>query len=294
MRILLTGTTGKVGGFLARYWQREHEIIPLTRRAVDLADAMPLERYLQETDYDVIVNPAALSTPEGCENAPELAHRVNVTAPAIMARVCAAKNLPLVHFSTDYVLDGSEAGFKDELAPCRPNNLYGESKLEGERVVLEAHPTALIARVSWVFGSAGEGFLEKVFRQIQEQIPLEGVADKYSLPTSAYEIGLALDHLVATKEGGIIHLTQTADEPVSWHRYAVEVAAAVHKIGLTTEPLPVTARQMAEIPVLRANRPVHTAMKPRRMETLGRPMKNWTELVHERVQTLAKELTSPQ
>ncbi len=288
MRILLTGTSGKVGGYLARYWQGNHEIIPLTRQQVELSDEEALRKYLHENDFDLLVNPAAISTPEGCEQEPALAHVVNVTAPEIMATICAERKTPFIHFSTDYVLDGSEPGFKSEDAPCHPNNLYGKTKLASERAVLAVNPQALVARVSWVFGSAGEGFLEKIFRQIREGIPLEGVADKYSLPSSAREIAHALDYLLIKNEHGLYHLTQSATEPVSWHRYAVEVATAVHEIGLTPDVLPVKARQMAEIPVLRTHRPVHTAMKPSRLHELGFPVRNWQEVLRERVRELAK------
>ena len=293
MRILLTGTTGKIGGYLQQSWQDSHQVITATRATADLSNSSSLEQFLEKTDFDLLVNPAAVSTPEGCESAPELAQQVNVTAPALMARICARKKVPLIHFSTDYVLDGTEPGFKDESSPCLPNNLYGETKLAGERAVMEAHPDALIARVSWVFGSAGEGFLEKIFRLIQEGAPLEGVDDKYSLPTSSCEIAKALEALVAQSSSGLFHLTQTSEQPVSWYRYAVEVANAVAEIGLTPEPLPVTPRQMADIPVLRTNRPVHTAMTPARLQTIGYHPQNWKTLLRARVKALAQTSTSP-
>ncbi|MGJ8724493.1 MAG: SDR family oxidoreductase [Roseibacillus sp.] len=286
MRILLTGTTGKVGGFLARYWQDNHEVISLTRKVVDLTDTNALESFLQKTDFDLLVNPAAISTPEGCENNPDLANQVNVHAPATMAEVCAHKERPLIHFSTDYVLDGQVSGFKDETADCYPNNIYGKTKLSGEQTVLDRHPAALVARVSWVFGSNGESFLEKVLRQIKEGTALEGVADKYSMPTSAREMARALDFLLARSETGLFHITHTADEPVSWHSYAVAVADAAHQSGLTPAPLSVTARSLNDIPALRANRPIHTAMSPTRLLALGFPMKDWQVALRERVDEL--------
>ena len=289
MRILLTGTTGKVGGFLADYWKDCHEVIALPRKVVELSDGEALRAFLTEADFDLLVNPAAMATPEGCEADLEMARKVNVEAPALMAEVCAERGCPLIHFSTDYVLDGDEEGFKEESASCLPNNDYGVTKLAGERAVLKAHPGALIARVSWVFGTAGEGFLEKVFRQIQEGVPLEGVADKYSMPTSAAEMAGALDFLIENGERGLFHLTQSAEAPVSWHRYAVEVAEAAHELGLTAEVRPVKARKMAEIPVLRTNRPIHTAMSPTRLQGLGFGMSPWQEALRVRLGQIALE-----
>ena len=287
MRILLTGTTGKVGGFLAQYWQDQHDVIPLTREIVDLADSAALAHYLSQAKFDLLVNPAALSTPEGCENEPELAKRINTEAPAIMAKICADQNRPFIHFSTDYVLDGDIPGFKDETASCRPNNLYGETKLAGETAVLKHHPQAIVARVSWVFGSAGEGFLEKIVRQIREGVPLEGVADKFSLPTSAHEMALSLDFLIERQENGLFHLTQTANEPVSWHLYAEEIAKSVHQAGLTDTITPVTPKLMQDIPVLRTNRPIHTAMTPARLQALGHPISSWQQALRERISKMA-------
>ncbi|GHC44285.1 SDR family oxidoreductase [Roseibacillus persicicus] len=293
MKIFLTGTTGKVGGYLADYWQDLHRVTACPRSVVDLTDTAQLSRFLEESDFDLLVNPAAVSTPEGCESAPELAEKVNVEAPATMARICREKGVPFIHFSTDYVLDGSEAGLKAEDSPCQPNNLYGRTKLAGEQEVTAAHPEAIVARVSWVFGSAGEGFLEKVFRQIQEKVALEAVADKYSVPTSATEMAKALDFLIASRSHGLFHLTQTAAEPVSWHRYAVEVSAAVHELGLTEGPIPVTPRRMEEIPVLRTNRPVHTAMTPAKLSSLGHEMADWTHVLRQRVTELQSNNSHP-
>ena len=288
MRILLTGTTGKVGGFLARHWQNRHEVIPLSRAVVDLSDSEALRAHLAAADFDLLVNPAAISTPEGCETDLKAAQKVNVEAPSAMAQACAEKERPFIHFSTDYVLDGDCAGFKNESAACFPNNNYGATKLAGEEAVLKHHPSALVARVSWVFGSAGDGFLEKVFRQIQEGAPLEGVADKYSMPTSASEMANALDFLLEKGEQGIFHITQTAEEPVSWHLYALEVAQAMHEQGLTPEVLPVTPRKMAEIPALRTNRPIHTAMSPTRLQALAYSMSPWQEALRERLRQLSR------
>lgn len=265
----------------------------MTRKEVDLSDTVALRDYLAASDFDLLVNPAAISTPEGCEQTPELAQKVNVEAPAVMAQVCAERDLPLVHFSTDYVLDGDHPGLKDETAACAPNNAYGQTKLAGEQEILKHHPDALIARVSWVFGSAGEGFLEKVFRQIQEGVPLEGVADKYSLPTSASEMADALDFLLQKGERGLFHLTQTTEQPVSWHLYAAEVAQAVHDQGLTSEVLPVAAKKMTDIPALRTNRPIHTAMKPSRLQGLGFTMSPWQKALRTRVAELARASSSP-
>ena len=291
MRILLTGTSGKVGGYLKQYWQEQHEVLALTRSVVALSDDVKLTDFLKKTSFDILLNPAAVSTPEACEANSDLAERVNISAPKVMAQICAARQKPFIHFSTDYVLDGNIPGFKDEASLTRPNNIYGQTKLAGEQAVLAAYPEATLARISWVFGSTGEGFLEKIFRLIQEQQPLEGVADKYSLPTSAPEIAKALDLIIEARANGLFHLTQTAEEPVSWHTYAEEVASAVYEEGLTPDLIPVSPRKMVDIPVLRTNRPIHTAMTPARLKNdLDHHMRPWKLVLRERVHELATSM----
>ncbi|MDP0489467.1 MAG: NAD(P)-dependent oxidoreductase [Verrucomicrobiota bacterium JB023] len=291
MKLLLTGTTGKVGGYLARHWMERWTVSALTRARVDLTAGDDLRSFLREEEFDCLINPAAVSTPEACEAEPELAERVNVIAPRIMAEVCAEKGVPFIHLSTDYVLDGSQPGLKAETAPAEPTHTYGQTKLAGERAVLEAYPQALVARVSWVFASEGEAFLEKIVRLTRAGSPLEAVADKFSMPTSAPELAAALEHLLARQASGLIHLTQSSAEPVSWHRYAEEVVDALYSTG-TAIDLPaarpeVVARRMADIPVLRTNRPVHTAMKPARLtEEFGFAMRDWKTAVRERVADL--------
>ncbi|MBK1832884.1 SDR family oxidoreductase [Roseibacillus ishigakijimensis] len=278
MRILLTGTTGKMGGYLARHWARQDLLTP-GREELDLSRPEALARQLDRLDFDLAVNPAAVATPEGCEQEPELAHRVNAKAPALLARECARRGVPFVHFSTDYVLDGSEPGFKDEHAPCRPNNHYGATKLAGEEAVLSLHPRALVARISWVFGAAGESFLGKIIRQARQGEPLAAVADKYSLPTYAKDLARAIDELLAHGRQGLYHLTHPAEAPVSWHRYAEEVVAALHEEGQLPRLLPVTPLRLSDLPALRSERPIHTAMTPARLLAEGHSLRPWEEAV---------------
>lgn len=289
MRILLTGTTGKLGAFLAQQWASQHSLIPLTRAEVDLSQTDALRSFLAKQSFHAILNPAAISTPEACEAAPELARLVNSTAPRILAEACAEKNAHLIHFSTDYVLNGDIPGLKSESAKTGPNNIYGETKLAGEKAALQALPSTTITRVSWVFGSAGPGFLEKILSKIQADPTtlLEGVADKFSMPTCASEMAQALNLLLDHRPPGHFHLTQNAEQPVSWHTYAQEVARAAHNFGLTKSPLEVAPQKMANIPILRTNRPIHTAMTPQRLaDELNLTMSDWKTALHNRVREL--------
>lgn len=288
MRILITGTTGKVGGFLAQAWQHQHEVIAPTRKELDLQDEKALCECLDAKEFDLLVNSAALSTPEACDGDIAQAFAVNTTAPMVMAGVCADRNLAMIHLSTDYVLDGQHPGLKDEEATTAANQGYGTSKLAGERAVLASHPSAVIARVAWVFGTAQEAFLEKIYRLAKAGEPLEAVADKYSMPTCAHDLAEALQVLFASHARGIYHVTQSSEEPVSWHSYAEEVVLAMSESGLI-HPLPkVKPRRMGDIAALASGRPQHTSMVARRLRLeFGHEMRNWKLTVRERVAQLS-------
>lgn len=290
MRILLTGSNGKIGGFLAHHWRECHQVLPLTRAEVDLTDEDALTKYLDGKEFDVLVNCAALSTPEGCESDPALADAVNTRAPEVMAQRCASKGARLIHLSTDYVLAGETPGWKDETATTASSQSYGGSKLAGERAVRRADPLAVIARVSWVFGSSGEGFLEKIYRLALAGAPLEAVADKFSMPTASPDLAEGLEVLFSPEARGVFHLTHWGEDPVSWHSYAQEVILAMHQLEVIAELIPVTPRKMSEIPALASNRPQHTAMTPSRLQLeFGHEMRNWKDAVHERVAQLAEK-----
>ncbi|MBR5186735.1 MAG: sugar nucleotide-binding protein, partial [Akkermansia sp.] len=185
-----------------------------------------------------------------------------------------------VHLSTDYVLCGQRAGLKNEAAKCRPINCYGESKREGELQVLEALPTAVVARVSWVCGNPRKpSFVESTVARALAGQPLAAVDDKYSLPTDAADIARAVLALGASDYSGVVQVTSTG-EPLSWWQCAtLALQTAVEQGALPT--LPEVARQkLDEVPFFREPRPRHTAMDNTRLTTeLGIPMPTATEAI---------------
>ena len=131
MEVVLTGTTGKLGGFLQRRWEGVHRVHCLTRDVADLRHPEKLRRALKEISFDALVSCAAMTSPEACEADRAGAAVVNGESPGVMAEVCREKRARLLHFSTDYVLDGSEPGLKDEQAATKPLNHYGQRKVGG-------------------------------------------------------------------------------------------------------------------------------------------------------------------
>lgn len=278
MRIAITGVSGKLGGALRRAWEGSHEVVALWRRDGDFRDPGTLEARLREVRFDVLVNAAAMAGLEECERHPEDAGLVNAVAPDGLARICRERGGRFVHFSTDYVLEGSEPGRKDEGAPTGPVNVYGRTKLEGEERVLAADASALVCRVSWIFNTDPPGFIESFVERARSGGVLEAAADKFSMPTCAEEIAAMVLALLARPDlGGVFHLTHDG-HPQSWYscgRRALEIA---REEGLLEGEVEVVPRPMDEIARLEVRRPIHTAMEPRRLrEEVGWPVRSWEE-----------------
>lgn len=284
MELAVVGATGKLGRYLHDCWREHHRVHAIGRHDVDLRDPVATRRVLEDARFDVLVNCAAMSSPEACEACPEDARRVNAEAPEAMAVACRGKGARMLHFSTDYVLDGTEPGLKDEEAPTGPVNVYGRTKLEGEHRVLETCPTAAVCRVSWVFGTRPSGFLESILTRARNGEPLEAVVDKWSTPTCVREIRRVAEMLARRPDlGGVFHVTH-GGEPESWWTYGRKVLKMAEMSGIIEEGWELLPGTMAEVPQLAVPRPVHTGLDPRRLvRELGWQMPDWETAAREEI-----------
>ncbi len=278
MRVAVTGTTGRVGAALAHHLADSHEVIPLPRSVCDLADADSLNAALDGLECDVFINPAGITSLEVCEDDPRLAMQVNSAAPGIIALWAAARGVPMIHFSTDYVFAGDTMMALGEDMPARPVNVYGRSKLAGEQAVI-IHPGNLVLRVSWVFGPEKVSFIDQIFDAAVAGRPLAAVADKFSLPTCTTDLAHWISCLLEKKASGLLHACNPG-EPVSWHGLACAVVREMHACGVIGN-IPVIAEQtLAEMSSFRAVRPRFTAMETGRLaKLLGEPLRPWSDAV---------------
>jgi dTDP-4-dehydrorhamnose reductase len=291
MRILLTGSTGRLGGAFLSQWNlfgSEYEVLPLMREDLNLASPESvravLERLWSEGGFDGVVNPAAISGLEECLDQPDLARAVNVESPRVMAEFCAEKKIPMVHFSTDYVFDGEREKRLTEGDPAGAINVYGASKLAGERGVLDACPSALVCRVSWLFGPAGPGrtshFENVLTRAISGDVQYL-IGDKYSLPTFTHDIVRWVEALLSRGSSGVYHLCNTG-EPESWMSYGVKICELAESAGYDVAGARLEEVSMEGASFFRDRRPVHTAMLPVRLiEEEGVVPRHWYEAAKE-------------
>ncbi len=197
MRILLTGVNGQVGWELQRTLAPLGEVIAAGRDRLDLADTASIRRRVEAIAPDLIVNPAAYTAVDKAESEPDLAHAINATAPGELAQAAAARGIPLVHFSTDYVFDGKKSGAYTEADMPNPLGVYGASKLAGEQAVARAGTPHLILRTSWVYGLRGRNFLLTMQRLARERDTLAVVDDQFGSPTWSRLIAEAAALVVA-------------------------------------------------------------------------------------------------
>lgn len=273
-RILIFGASGRTGQVLRTAAEQAGlEVLAPAHADCPLEQAEQVSDLVLNCGAGMVVNCAAISGLEACAADPLQAHLVNAVAPAAMALACRHTGARFVHLSTDYVLCGRKPGLKDESARCRPINWYAESKREGELQVLEALPSAIVARVSWVCGNpARPSFIESTLARALAGEPLAAVADKVSLPTDAADIARATLALGSSDDAGVVHLT-SGGEPLSWWQCAtLALQCAVEQGALPAAPL-VQQQKLNEVPFFKEARPRHTAMRNTRLTSqLGIPM----------------------
>ena len=229
MKALVFGTTGQLGIELARTAPRGTLLLAFGREAADLTHPATCAALVAATDADVVINAAAYTAVDAAETDRETARLVNAAAPGAMAKAAAARALPFLHVSTDYVFDGSGTRPWREDDPTAPLGAYGATKLEGERLVGAAGGPHVILRTSWVFSAHGRNFVRTMLRLGAERDRLSVVDDQRGGPTAASDIAAALWTIArAFAEGrgrsGVFHY---AGAPaVTWADFAEAIFAA--------------------------------------------------------------------
>ena len=217
-RLLITGANGQVGWNLQRTLSPLGEVIALSRDQLNLADGDAVAKAIRDSSANLVVNAGAYTAVDKAESEPELAHAVNALAPACMAAELARTGGTLIHYSTDYVFDGSKSSPYAEDDPTSPLNVYGRSKLEGEQAIAASGCAHVILRTSWVYDIRGKNFLRTVLRLARDREELRMVGDQFGAPTWARTIAEAtaaiavqiLNHRGAEQQrqsSGIFHLT---------------------------------------------------------------------------------------
>jgi dTDP-4-dehydrorhamnose reductase len=248
LRILISGQHGQVSQALQTSLQDLGELIVLGRDRLDLSQPESIRDVVRVIKPDLIINAAAHTAVDQAESETELAFAINATSPGVFAEEAAALGIPFIHYSTDYVFDGSKDGLWDEADTPNPLGVYGSSKLAGEQAIKKAGGQYLILRTSWVYSLTGRNFLLTMQRLLQEREKLTIVGDQIGAPTWAGTIAQSTHELIQRwcdgKPGawGVYHLTASGE--TSWFGFAQAIGQELIKAGkpcATLEPIPSSA-----------------------------------------------------
>jgi len=275
MRILVTGATGQIGGALMSRLRGFATTFAADRTVIDLAMPHAIPNVLDRLAPDLIINPAAYTAVDQAEDESDLAMRVNGEAPGVMARWAAARNVPLIHFSTDYVFDGSGERAWREDDDAHPLSAYGRSKLVGENEIRAARGSFLIVRTSWVYAAQGKNFLRTIARIARERKELRIVADQIGAPTSAALIADAVARVLAdgienfrehcARSGWLVHLTASGE--TSWHGFACAIVDGLKARGIRLAVEQVVPIRTDEYPT-KARRPHNSRLDLTRLQNV--------------------------
>ena len=285
MKILLLGKNGQVGWQLQRALAPLGEIVALERKDAggDLADPQGLAAAVRAAKPQVIVNAAAYTAVDKAESEPQLARLINTEAPAALAREAAASGALLVHYSTDYVFDGSGSAPWQESDATGPLNVYGATKLAGEQAIAASGCAHLTFRTSWVYAAHGDNFIKTMLRRAATRERLTVIDDQKGAPTGAELIADVTAHAISQTlqqpaKAGLYHLTAAGE--ASWFDYAQYVLALARQArpqGVKTAAGGVQPIASSQYPAA-ARRPLNSRLDTRRLQAaFGLQMPPWQQ-----------------
>jgi len=296
MRLLITGATGQVGWELTRSLIPLGEVIALDRASCDLSRPDVIGPVIRGLRADVIVNAAAYTAVDKAEGEESLAIVVNGESVGMMAEEARKTKALLIHYSTDYIFDGTKSGPYVEGDAPNPVNAYGHSKLAGEVAIRAADCAHVILRTSWVYAARGQNFVKTILRLAREREALNIVADQIGAPTSARAIADATAHIVRQAQqersagkfsAGIYHYT--AAGATSWHGFAEAIVLYAGRHGLLDpkrlpkiKPIPTSAYPLP------ATRPSNSRLDCQRLQNrFGIALPDWQQTLERVVEDIA-------
>ncbi|WP_347884014.1 dTDP-4-dehydrorhamnose reductase [Pseudomonas aestiva] len=268
MNIVITGRSGQVSRALQREFGSTYQLTVLGQADLDLAQTGQLRAAFDRLEPDLILNAAAYTAVDQAEEDSERAAAINARAPQILAELARERDIPFVHYSSDYVFDGSRRQPYTETCSPAPLSAYGRSKLAGEEAVLAAGGRSLVLRTSWVYSHDGQCFFNTMRQLLAERDELHVVEDQLGAPTWAPTIATATRQLVERlleqgDVGGLYHLTNAGQ--TSWYGFAAAIAERLQQRGELRARLYPTTTEHYPTP---ATRPLYSCLDCRKVEAV--------------------------
>jgi dTDP-4-dehydrorhamnose reductase len=268
MRILVMGHKGMLGSDLMDVLARDHEVSGVDIAEFDITSAPDCLRVVGEFYPEVIVNAAAYTDVDGCETNREACFAVNAEGVRNIAYACKDSGAKIVHYSTDYVFDGTKGEPYLEDDPCRPINTYGASKRKGEELLIETSENHVLIRTAWLYGRQGNNFVKAILAKARDEGMLRVVDDQVGSPTFSFDLAQATKLLVERDCRGIYHVTNRG--VCSWFQFAQRILEYAQVSGVTVEPI--KSHELSR----KAARPAYSVLSNRKfMEATQKTMRPW-------------------
>lgn len=264
MKVLVTGVKGQLGyDVVKELTKRNHEAVGVDIEEMDITDFSAVEKVLTAVKPDAVIHCAAWTAVDAAEDNADKVMKINVDGTANIAKVCKAIDAKMVYISTDYVFDGTgEAPWDPDCKDYAPQNVYGMSKLGGEKAVAEILSKYFIVRIAWVFGKNGNNFIKTMLRLSETHDTLRVVDDQIGTPTYTYDLSRLLVDMIETEKYGYYHATNEGGY-ISWAEFASEIFKQAKK---STKVIPVTT---AEYGLSKAKRPFNSRLDKSKLTLNG-------------------------
>lgn len=261
-KILLFGAHGLLGSEIAKVFSKEHTVIKLTHKDADVTDDLQVRKIFEmHLNCDVVINATGYTKVDLAESDKEKAFEINERAVKNLVKLTAEKNIPFVHFSTDYVFDGEKKSPYTEDDPPYPINVYGASKYAGEKHV-RAYEKSFLIRTAWLYGAYGDNFVDKMLILSRDKQTISVVNDQIGSPTSARDLAVSLLALLKSQKYGIYHIVNGGQ--ASWYEFAREI---FHQLGVPIIVEPTTTQSMNRP----ARRPTYSVLANTKLA----PLQHW-------------------
>ena len=282
MKILICGANGQLGSELARLLKSgfaeigsipkayaSAELVQTDVSALDITNAKAVDAFVAEGKFDLIINCAAMTNVDGCEEHEDTAYLINAIGAKNLSVAAKEQGAKIVHISTDYVFSGNDSTERIESDQTAPQSAYGRTKLAGEQLVADANPKHFILRTAWLYGYVGNNFVKTMIRLAKENASIKVVSDQMGNPTSANDLAYEILRIAETENYGIYHCTNKGT--CSWFDFASEI---VDLAGIACEKIPCTTKDFPRP----AKRPAFSSLRNKHLEdTVGDEMRTWQE-----------------
>lgn len=284
MRILVIGASGMLGSDLVKHLGGLHEVVGAGKSQIEITDREATIGAINSLSPAIVINTAAYTDVDGCESDREKAFMVNRNGAGNVAMGCRKINAKLIHISTDYIFDGRKNKPYVEDDEPHPLNIYGLSKLEGEKEIRKVLPLNgyLIVRTSWLFGKNGKNFISTILKLSKEKDELKVVNDQIGSPTYTIDLSEAIERLINNNATGIVNVTNSGE--CSWYDYAIEILRLSGNDRVRVLPIKTEESERA------APRPPYSVLNNGRYRAItGHSIRHWRDALREYIRTMNNE-----